>query len=115
ATSRDVFGKKVKRLRREGLLPGNVYGRGIESTPVQMDTLEFLRTVRSAGVRSMYDLTIEGEGSPRLVLIRALDRRGGTGNPLHVDFFQVDLERPLTTAVPIVLAGTAPAVKDLGG
>ena len=115
AQPREVLGKKVKQLRREGVLPANVYGRGLDSVPIQLDTREFLRIVRGTGVRAMFDLNIEGEPSPRLVLIRGLDRHGGMGDPIHVDFFQVDLQRPLVTAVPVSLVGTAPAVKDLGG
>lgn len=115
AKPREVLGKKVKQLRRVGVLPGNVYGRGIESTPVQLDAREFLRIVKASGVRSMFDLSIEGEAKSRLVLIRGLERHGGMGEPTHVDFFQVDLQRPLVTSVPINLVGTAPAVKDMGG
>lgn len=115
AAPREVLGKKVKRLRRQGALPGNVYGRGLESVPVQLDALEFMRILRASGVRAMFDLSIEGEKESRLVLIRGLDRHGGMGEPIHVDFFQVDLQRPLVTTVPVNLVGTAPAVKDFGG
>lgn len=115
ATPRTVLGKKVRRLRREGLLPANVYGRGVESTAIQLESRAFRRVIRQAGVRSMFELAIEGEGAPRHVLVRGLDREGGTGDPIHVDFYQVDLERPIQTTVAIRLTGVAPAVADLGG
>ncbi|GAB4322172.1 MAG: 50S ribosomal protein L25/general stress protein Ctc [Dehalococcoidia bacterium] len=115
AAPRTVLGKKVKRLRADGILPANVYGRGLTSTPIQLDAREFLRTIKDAGVRSMFDLTIDGEKEPRLVLIRGLHREAGMGDPIHVDFFQVDLQRPLQTSVAINLVGTAPAVADHGG
>lgn len=115
ASPRTVLGKKVRRLRREGLLPANVYGRGIESTAIQLDGRAFRRVIRQAGVRSMFELAIEGEGEPRHVLVRGLDREGGTGDPIHVDFYQVDLERPIQTTIAIRLVGVAPAVADLGG
>lgn len=115
ASPRTVLGKKVRRLRREGLLPANVYGRGIESTAIQLEGRAFRRVIRQAGVRSMFELAIEGEGEPRHVLVRGLDREGGTGDPIHVDFYQVDLERPIQTTIAIRLVGVSPAVADLGG
>lgn len=115
ASPRTVLGKKVRRLRREGLLPANVYGRGIESTAIQLEGRAFRRVIRQAGVRSMFELAIEGEGEPRHVLVRGLDREGGTGDPIHVDFYQVDMERPIQTTIAIRLVGVSPAVADLGG
>lgn len=115
ADPRTVLGKKVKRLRREGILPGNVYGNGIDSTAVQMNTREFVRKIRSAGIRSMFELKVEGEAEPRYVILRGMTRHGGTGDPSHVDFYQVDLQRPIHTTASILLVGESPAVKDLAG
>lgn len=115
ASPRSVLGKQVKRLRREGLLPANVYGRQIPSLALELDAREFLRTVRTAGVRAMFELRVEGEPEPRYVLIRGLQRKGGTGDPIHVDFYQVDLSRPTQTTVPLRVVGEAPAVRDLAG
>ncbi len=115
ATNRTVLGKKVKRLRREGVLPANVYGRGVESTAIQLDGRDFRRVIRQGGIRSMFELAIDGEKESRHVLVRQLDREGGTGDPIHVDFYQVDLNRPIQTTTAIRLTGTAPAVLDLGG
>lgn len=115
ATPRTVLGKQVKRLRQQGVLPANLYGRGLPSFALQLDAREFLRTVRSAGIRSMFELKIDGEPEPRFVLIRGLQRQGGTGDPIHVDFYQVDLSRPIVTNVPLRVVGEAPAVRDLAG
>ena len=113
--NRDVFGKKVKRLRSQGVLPGNIYGRGLPSTPIQVDGREFRKVVLESGIRSMFQVLVEGESEPRHVLIRQLARSGGTGDPIHVDFYQVDLDRPIQTTVAIKLVGIAPAVTDLSG
>jgi large subunit ribosomal protein L25 len=115
ASNRTVLGKKVKRLRRDGILPANVYGRGVVSTAIQLDGRDFRRAIRQAGIRSMFELAIEGEQDSRHVLVRGLDREGGTGDPIHVDFYQVDLNTPIQTTATIRLVGTAPAVVDLGG
>ncbi len=115
AMNRTVLGKKVRRLRREGVLPANVYGRGVDSTAIQLDGRDFRRAIRQAGIRSMFELAIEGEPQARHVLVRGLDREGGTGDPIHVDFYQVDLNNPIQTTIAIRLTGVAPAVTDLGG
>jgi large subunit ribosomal protein L25 len=115
AAPRTVLGKKVKTLRKAGILPGNVYGNGIASTALQMDTREFVRNVRAAGIRSMFELKVEGEPEPRYVILRGLTRQGGMGEPMHVDFYQVDLRVPIQTTATLRLVGEAPAVRDLAG
>jgi large subunit ribosomal protein L25 len=115
AVHRTVLGKKVKRLREEGVLPGNIYGRGLPSIAIQIDSRDFRKVVLSVGIRSMFQLLLEGESDPRHVLVRQLARSGGTGDPIHVDFYQVDLDRPIQTTVSINLVGIAPAVSDLAG
>lgn len=115
ARPRTVRGKKVRQLRREGRLPANIYGRGVESTAIDVDAREFLRTVRHNGIRVLYDLQVDGEAKARPVIVRGIARYGGTGDPIHVDFFQVDPERPIQATVPLRLVGEAPAVRDLAG
>jgi large subunit ribosomal protein L25 len=110
-----VVGKKVATLRRNGRLPGNVYGSGIESRAVDIDAREFSRTIKSAGLRAMIQLDVDGESKPRYVILRGISRKGGTGDPIHIDFFQVDPEKPIQANVPLRLVGEAPAVRDLAG
>jgi large subunit ribosomal protein L25 len=115
AAPRTVLGKQVKQLRKEGRLPANVYGKGLESKAIEIDSREFSRNIKASGVRSMFELKIEGEPKPRYVIMRGLSRVGGTGEPQHVDFFQVDPNRPIHANVPLRLVGEAPAVRDLAG
>jgi large subunit ribosomal protein L25 len=115
AVPRTVLGKQVKQLRRQGRLPGNVYGKGLESRAIDIDSREFSRNIKATGVRSMFELKIEGESKARYVILRGLSRVGGTGEPQHVDFFQVDPNRPIHANVPVRLVGDAPAVRDLAG
>lgn len=115
AEPRTVLGKQVKRLRREGQLPANVYGKGLASVAIQLDHREFLRTLKVSGLRSMFELSITGEPKSRFVIVRSLARVGGTGEPIHVDFLQVDPNQPIHANVPIRLVGEAPAVRDLAG
>ncbi|MCC6381672.1 MAG: 50S ribosomal protein L25 [Dehalococcoidia bacterium] len=115
AAPRTVLGKQVRRLRRQGVLPGNVYGKGISSVAVELDARTFARTIKAHGVRSMFELAIDGENAVRHVVLRGLTRAGGVGEPIHVDFYQVDLNRPIQAHVPLHLEGVAPAVRDLAG
>jgi large subunit ribosomal protein L25 len=115
AAPRAVLGKKVRQLRRQGRLPANVYGRGIESRAIDIDAREFARTIKSAGLRAMIELSVDGEKDPRYVILRGMARSGGTGEPIHIDFFQVDPNIPIQANVPLRLAGEAPAVRDLAG
>ena len=115
ASPRTVLGKKVKQLRRTGVLPANVYGRAIPSQALEIDAREFSRNIKATGLRSMFELNIAGEASPRYVIIRGMTRKGGTGEPIHLDFFQVDPSRPIVANVPIHLVGESPAVRDLAG
>ncbi|MGE0599068.1 MAG: 50S ribosomal protein L25 [Dehalococcoidia bacterium] len=115
AEPRTVLGKKVARLRREGRLPGNVYGKGIDSQAVDIDAREFSRTIKGAGLRAMINLEVKGESAPRYVVLRGIERRGGTGDPIHVDFLQVDPNQPIQANVPLRFEGDAPAVRDLAG
>lgn len=115
AAPRTVLGKKVAKLRREGRLPANVYGRGLASQAVDLDAREFGRTIKAAGLRAMIQLDVDGEKQPRYVILRGIARKGGTGEPMHIDFFQVDPEQPITANVPVRFVGEAPAVRDLAG
>ena len=115
AEPRTILGKQVNRLRREGRLPANVYGRGITSVAIDVDARDFQRTIKAHGVRAMFELRIAGENETRHVILRGLTRKGGMGDPIHADFYQVDLNRPIQANVPIHLVGEAPAVRDLAG
>jgi large subunit ribosomal protein L25 len=115
AAPRTVLGKKVKQLRRNGRLPANVYGKGVASTAIDIDSREFGRNLKATGLRSMFELNVDGEAKARYVIIRGMTRKGGMGDPIHVDFFQVDPNRPIVANVPLHMVGESPAVRDLAG
>lgn len=112
---RTTLGKRVARLRREGVLPANVFGRGIESVAVQIDARAARDLLRSHGTNTLISLEIAGEDSPRPVVVRDVGRDPVTRVPLHLDFYQVDLTRTITGSVPVLVVGESPAVRDLGG
>jgi large subunit ribosomal protein L25 len=112
---RDVFGKKLGALRRRGVTPGNVYGHRVDSTAVESDTTDLAHLLRAMSKNQVINLTVEGESSPRTVVIRELARNPLNGQILHVDFFQVSMTEKMKAQVPVVLSGTSEAVSTLGG
>ena len=113
AKIRKEFGKKVKVLRKKGILPGVLYGPKIETSPLEIDLKEFEKIYKEAGESSLISLEIDKKKF--LVLIHEVKLDPLTEKPIHVDFYQPSLEEKVTAEVPLVFEGEAPAVKDLGG
>lgn len=114
APKRDVFGRKVKSLRKQGILPANIYGKNIKSTAVQVDTQDFEKILEKAGETSIVNLKVGKESKKRPVLISNLQRDPITDFPIHVDFHQVDLTQKVTVDVPIEIKGVSVAVEEKG-
>ena len=114
AKIRQEVGKKVKKLRKQGILPAVLYGPKIKSEPLTIDFKEFDKVLKEAGESTLISLEIEG-GKKYSVLIHDIKRDPLTGDPLHVDFYQPSLEKKIEAKIPIILEGEAPAVKNLGG
>ncbi len=110
---RTVLGKKSESLRRQGILPGVVYGGHAESQPIETDAREFERGYRSWGSTTLLSLEgIGGDGTP--ALISGVSRHPVTGKILHVDFERVSLTERTHAEVPLHFVGTAPALKAGG-
>ena len=108
-TNRTVFGKKVNWLRKEGFVPGVIYGKYIK-TPmsIQFEKNAFLKTYRQAGESTPVDL--QGDSS-ELVLIHSVDTDPVTDGVIHVDFLAVNANEKVRASVEIVLVGEAPVEK----
>jgi large subunit ribosomal protein L25 len=115
AKPRDIRGKAVARLRKEGSLPAVVYGAGVESHNVTLDTHEFENLRRHAGRHAVIDLSIEGDGKVQPVLLQSIQEHPVNRRPLHVDLLVVDLSLERTSDVPLVFVGTSEAVAKQGG
>lgn len=114
AASREVTGKAVARLRRDGVLPAVVYGHGVDSTNVSVDAHDFELLRRRAGPNTLVDLAVDGK-KPKPVLVHGVQVHPVTRRPLHVDLFLVRMTEEMTVDVPLVPVGTAPAVEIAGG
>ena len=109
---RKVLGKLVKKLRREGILPCNIYGKGIKSEAVQVPQVEFDAVFKEAGETGLVDVALGEKTIPVLIHNMQKDFRG---NVLHADFFQVNLKEKVKTMVPLEVIGEPKAVLEKTG
>ena len=95
-----------RRIRRDGLVPGVLYGLGAESVTVAVDWSDLRRALTTeAGVNAIIQLEVEGER--HMSIIKDLQRHPVRRDVLHVDFLRIDPTRDVTVDVPIVLVGEA--------
>ncbi|MDY6917889.1 MAG: 50S ribosomal protein L25 [Chloroflexota bacterium] len=110
ATKREVLGKKVRFLRRDGLTPANVYGARTQSIPLQIETPVLEQLLARAGRNALITLRIDGKR--KLAMIRDIDRDSLSDALLHVGFFQVEMTHKVRAEVPIVLVGESSVSKS---
>jgi len=111
-TRREMLGKEVRSLRRQGIMPVHLFGHGIESLSLQCDATSLQQTLSRAGQTRLIDLKIHGEKRPRPVVVRGVHREPVRGGLLHVDFFQVSMKERVKIDVPLILVGEAPILKS---
>ncbi len=107
---RKVVGKKIKKLRKEGILPLNIYGKGVKSQALQVPYREFEKVYKEAGVTGIVDVAVDGEVRPSL--IHNVQQDYYNHKLLHADFFQVNLKEKVKTMVKLVTVGEPKAVSE---
>ena len=113
AQIREKLGKKVKSLRKEGLLPAVLYGPKIKNVSLEVNQKDFEKTYQEAGESSLISLSVAKNNY--LVLIHDVKLDPLTDKPIHVDFYQPKLDEEIEAHIPLVFEGEAPAVKEFGG
>jgi large subunit ribosomal protein L25 len=115
ASARKGSGRRYStRLRAQGKVPANVYGRGEQPVSVEIDNREIvLLYQRTIGKNSL--LTMKFDGKETTVMFKEVQREPVKGKFLHVDFYHVDQAHPIKLKIPVELVGTAKGVKELGG
>jgi len=113
ATKRTVKGKGVGALRRQGVLPGVLYGHKFDSVAIQMNLREATNILRHVSQSKIVTINLEGKEVATLVRERQKDyiRNEYT----HVDFQVVSMTEKIKTMVSIILYGISPAVKNYNG
>jgi len=91
ATTREMFGKKVRFLRRQGVIPIHLFGHNVESVALQCDAAQLQQVLAQAGKTRLINLKLDRAKRPRNVVVREVQRDLRTGGLLHVDFYQLSL------------------------
>ncbi|MCH7541563.1 50S ribosomal protein L25 [Patescibacteria group bacterium] len=107
---RKILGKKVKKLRGEGILPANLFGKDIKSKSLQVQEKDFRPLFKSAGETGVVEIKLKSDIYP--ALIHNVQRSPVTDKIIHVDFHKVNLKEKITTHVPIKLVGESPSEKS---
>ena len=110
ASPRKPLGKRSRRMLREGKLPAIVYGYNTDPTPITLDRLEFQKVFVKSGRTHLVDLVLDGDRTEK-VLVREIQVHPRRQGPIHVDFYQVNLQEKIEVEVPVHLSGESAAVK----
>lgn len=113
ASKRDVTGKQVNALRREGKLPAVIYGRHVEPISIVMEAHSAGMALSKLTSSSLVTIDVDGAEYPALVRERQRDYIKGTLT--HVDFLAVDMNEKIRTSVGLSFVGVSGAVKDYNG
>ncbi|MDO8600032.1 MAG: 50S ribosomal protein L25 [bacterium] len=113
AEKRTIFGKKVKNLRKEGVIPAVVYGESVETMPLSVPRKDFEKVYREAGESTVVELKVEGK--PLNVLIYDVTTNALKGDPEHIDFYALRMDKKVKMKVPLEFIGESPAVNNDGG
>jgi len=112
---RGVLGKKVKRLRQQGVIPVHLYGPGVDPQPLQCETTKLVDVLVRAGGNTAVTVTVQGGQETHLAFAREIQWDPRRDDILHVDFLAVDASRPVSAQVPITLIGESPGARTAGG
>lgn len=112
---REVTGKKVKRLRRAGIIPAHVYGADIQPASLQADERELNRLLPQVGANIPVSVEYDGQDGENICFVREVQRHPVSDEVIHVDFMRVDVTRAVSAEVPLALVGTSAAVSQMAG
>lgn len=112
-TNREVHGKKVSRLRHEGLVPGVVYGPGMDPVSVQADYNTVMKAYKAAG--SHHPIHLDVDGKKRIAMVKDAEIDPVKNALRHISFHAVNASDPVTAEVPIQLVGEGESEAEKAG
>ena len=112
---REILGKKVSRLRRDGIIPVHLYGAGVESRSLQCQAQRLIQVLSAAGGSTPINITITGEAGGHLVFAREIQWDPKRDDIIHVDLLVADTSRRVSAQVPIILVGESPGARNVSG
>jgi len=111
--SRTVFGKKLNKVRKQGLAPANIYGPDFKSKAISVVYKDLIKTYRVVGKTGVVYLSLDKENIP--ALITSVQKHPLTRSFIHVDFRKIDLSKKIEASVPVIAVGVSEAVSQKGG
>lgn len=96
-------------VRRNGLIPAVLFGKGVESTPLSVEKVAFQKTWKEVGESGTISIETENGSSPALISEVQYDPIQNT--PIHIDFRIVDMNKPVEVDIQVSFIGESPAVK----
>lgn len=112
---RTLLGKKVRSLRRQGVIPVHVYGANIQPASLQVDDRTLNRILPQVGSNIPISVEYEGQDGENICFVREIQRHPVTETVIHVDFLRVDVTQTIAAEVPVILIGASPAVTQMAG
>ncbi|KMK74487.1 50S ribosomal protein L25/general stress protein Ctc [Alkalihalobacillus pseudalcaliphilus] len=109
----NLQGSTTRKLRKDGFLPGVLYGSKIDSQPVSVESVEFLKTVRAVGKNGIFSLDVKG-GKTHQVMLYELQTDPLKDEFVHADFFEVDMTSEIEAEVSVHLVGDSPGANEGG-
>ena len=105
---------KLRTIREGGMVPAVVYGASVENTSISVPSVDFEKILKVAGESSTITLEVSGDKTPKKfeVLIHEIQADPVKGNPIHIDFLAIDVNKPVEVAIPVEFEGIAPAEKN---
>ena len=110
---REIFGKSVRKVRENGLIPAELYGHGVKNEHLSVPAKEFLKLFKDEGENTVINLDLEGKKRPVLVQYVGVNPR--TDEILTIDFYEVNLTERINVSVPLNFIGEASAIKEKAG
>ncbi len=109
---REITGKQVKNLRKQGIVPASLYGPKFASKNMSVEVIPFRRVFKEAGYSNLIEATVEGAEDEKL-LLKEVQMNPVTDEILHISFYVTDKNTEISSEVPVELVGLAPS-EDLG-
>jgi large subunit ribosomal protein L25 len=104
-----------RRLRRQGLIPGVLYGRGKPPHPFAVAERELRRVLSGdSGLHAILDVVVDGQGTARPSVLKDYQQHVPSGRLSHIDLHEVRLDQPIQTQVSVTLVGEPAGVKEGG-
>jgi len=113
ASLRNVDSKKLSKIEAQKIVPAIIYGPGFANQQIEVKRVDFEKVYNEAGESNLIELAIDGHTSVK-TLVKEVQRGALKDNIIHIDFYQVDMKKEITTEIPLEFIGESKAVKDYG-